>query len=144
MVVIIDGEIVPDDDPRAIRRRGGGGGGASASPGQATPRFGTIGGNGGGGGGGGGASGGGSGQPPPQGTPVNPLDKAAELMGIQGRKVAIPAVFGVRAHDVDLINIVCLGALSLFFGWRIAAGGVVLWFIYQHQSQNQPPAGGGR
>jgi len=103
MVLIVDGEILQDTDPRAIaarQRRAGGassaGGGSGARPTPAPPRAGAA--------------------PPANDAPNNPLDQLAGAIGIQGQSLTVPAVWRVPAREVPLIWLVLLGVLTMFGG----------------------------
>ena len=122
MVLIIDGEIVADNDPRAIARRGQGRGGAP----QAAPRQHAA--------------------PTPQrapahgaadGAPANPLDTLAGAMGIGGQSVRIPAMGRIPARDVPLIVVLLISLLTLFAGWRVLAVGALL-HVVSGLSEAQP------
>ena len=118
MVLIIDGEIVQDNDPRAVARR---------KPAAPTPTAPTHAppmrrappgqpGGGGGGGGGGGAN-------------ASPLDALANAIGVHGQMVEIPAVASIPGRAVPTIHLILLGAATLFFGWRVLAVAAVLHVI---------------
>ena len=114
MVLIIDGEIVQDNDPRAVARR------KPAAPTPTAPthappmRRAPPGQPGGGGGGGANAS---------------PLDALANAIGVQGQVVEIPAVASIPGRAVPTIHLILLGAATLFFGWRVLAVAAVLHVI---------------
>ena len=138
MVLIIDGELVADDDPRAIAKRGGGGGG-----------------------GGGGGSGGGIGEGRPfqsayrpniggthqaaqtaPGPTASPLDALAGALGIAGKTVQIPAIAGrVPARDVPLIIVLIIAAVTLFFGWQILAIAALLHVVSGISETGAAPQG---
>ena len=138
MVLIIDGEIVADNDPRAIARRKGS---QQQQPAQPPPganiRAATAGGAARpeGGGGGAGAAGG------------SPLDMLAAAIGIQGMSVTIPRLHArVPEREVPMVVIGLLGIATVFFGWRIlamAAGLHVVSSISETAPAGGGPGGGG-
>lgn len=112
MVLIVDGEILADTDPRAIaarQRRGvasSSGGAARPAPPQQPQR---------------------SAAPPAGGGAArNPLDQLAEAIGIQGQSVTIPAIWRVPMRQVPLIWLLLLGGLTMFAGWRVPAAAALL------------------
>ncbi len=121
MVLIIDGEIVADDDPRAIARRQ-----PKPQPQQARAGPHTVRQQGGVGGGG--------------AAPPGPLDALATAMGIQGRSLTIPAIASIPARDVPLIHAVLVGGLTVFFGWRVLAAAAL---AHVFATQRVPPAATG-
>ncbi|KAF4745063.1 hypothetical protein FOZ62_025401, partial [Perkinsus olseni] len=139
MVLIIDGEIVPDSDPRAAARKrqqhpqktnGGDSFRSSAEWSSSTPGGPTdhtsntsgssayqySSGNPQGGGGGGGA------QP-------GVRAQAERLLGIEGRIVTIPAMLGRPSLDVPLLYIILLALLALMMGPRALVLAALLWFM---------------
>ena len=121
MVLIIDGEIVQDNDPRAIARRNPKP--AASQPAGRGPNIHSVGvggGVGGGGGGGGGGAGGAGG---------GPLDQIADALGIRGRTVEIPAISRLPARQVQQIHLLILAALTLFLGWQVLAVAVLLHVV---------------
>ena len=131
-----NGEIVPDNDPRAIARRNPKPA-PSTAPGQSNVRNLH-------GGGGGGAGRGGSGMPRmggAGGAGPGPLDQVAEALGIRGQTVEIPAIWRLPARQVQLIHIVILALLALFFGWHILAVAAVL-HVFSGLSEQQAAAAG--
>jgi len=130
MVVIINGEIVPDNDPRAVARRGSAAGTGTAAPasglnqrgGARVMSFGDLGGNG--------------GRRPstqqPAGGPGNGDGGAADdvdgmltplskLMGIAGRRVDVPPVPQIKftGYSFPLVHLVVAVLVMLFTGsWR--------------------------
>ena len=143
MVVIINGEIVPDDDPRARARRkpppqrstgnprGGAGWGGqpariNADSGSFDARAQNAGshpGYRGGGSGGGGQGGGGD----------NFLQRLGSQVGLEGTW-QIPAVAGFPATDVDKVYIV-LFLLLTYMNWRAGALGAILYFAWLSNKQ---------
>ena len=136
MVLIIDGEIVADNDPRAVARRKG----QQASPGtQAPPRPGASGG----------------GLPPNSaarqapggaaGATGSPLDTLAAAIGIEGQVVTIPRLHArIPERQVPMVAAGLLGVATLFFGWRVLALAAALHVI-SGLSETAPaaaPAGG--
>lgn len=127
MVLIIDGEIVQDNDPRAIARRKP----STASPSR--PAGANVAGV--HGGGGGGASnrapgGGGAGQ--------SPLDALADAIGIGGMSVTVPRLHArVPAREVPMVAAGIVGLLTMLFGWRVLAG-CVLMHVFAGFSETAP------
>jgi len=111
MVVIIDGEIVPDNDPRAIARRN-----PKSTPPRATGVAGVH----------GGAPRAGA---PPAGAGRSPLDQLAEAIGVQGQSIKIPQIVSVPEREVPMIHVILVGGLSLFFGWRVLAAAAVFHVV---------------
>jgi hypothetical protein len=130
MVVIIDGEIVQDNDPRAIARRGGSAG-AGGAQGQAQQRrgsrvtgLGDLGSN-------AGARGGGNNSRTTAGHQqagqaqdddvdglLTPLSK---ILGIQGRRLEIPSIPRISfvGYSFPLIHMIVALFVLLFTGnWR--------------------------
>ena len=70
-----------------------------------------------------------------------PLDQVAEALGIRGQSVEIPAIWRLPARRVQLIHIVILALLALFFGWHILAVAVVL-HVFSGVSEQQAAVGG--
>ncbi|CAB1119101.1 unnamed protein product [Ectocarpus sp. CCAP 1310/34] len=139
MVRIINGEIVSDDDPRVAgpQRRAGGGGGGGGVQGRAgygrvasllDPPSTTEA----SGGGARGAAAGGRGA----GASTGPLDKLAEMIGVQGRTVTIPGALGVQEQQVPFIYLMIAALVVLFGGWKVAAVIVFAYVII-----NQKPRG---
>ncbi|KAL1508447.1 hypothetical protein AB1Y20_004550 [Prymnesium parvum] len=112
MVLIIDGEIVPDNDPRAVAKRAGSAGPRSSQSGPAPSTASSR-------------SGVGGGAPPPpaaaNGAAASPIDAIAAAIGVQGQSVRVPAIASVPSREVPMIHIILLGAATLFFGWRVLA-----------------------
>ena len=112
MVLIIDGEIVADNDPRAVARRKGGGSQQSAGPQQ--PQRANA----------GGAPpntfrAAGAAPPGAAGT-GSPLDALAAAIGIEGQVVTIPRLHArIPERQVPMVAAGLLGVATLFFGWRI-------------------------
>jgi len=138
MVFILNGECLPDSDPRAVAARNGksnssrnrktntssGGFGSlnASSPSSSTPRSTapTQGrGNGGGGGGGG------------------PLNALAKMMGIEDQFLSTPAVGTyLPPTKVPVVYLVVLAILTYLFGIRAPLVAIVCWYIYHHQQTN--------
>ncbi|KAF4143637.1 hypothetical protein GN958_ATG07157 [Phytophthora infestans] len=121
MVHIINGEIVPDDDPRVRARQ------QPQQNQQPQRRFGSV-------------HGGGSAAAPPPGRAApaagaSPLQGLAQQVGLEGT-VTIPAVLGLPARPVQKIHLAVAALLTAFFGWRAL---VLLAFAYFLSTQ-QPPA----
>ena len=134
MVLIIDGEIVADNDPRAIARR--------APPSQQQqprssagrpPPGANVHGVGSGGGGGG---------APRAGANASPLDALASAIGVQGQTVEIPAVWRIPARQVPLVALLLLALATVFFGWQVLALCAAL-HVFSGLSEQPPTAAGG-
>ena len=132
MVLIVDGEILQDNDPRAVAARQRRAGGASSAP-----FFGGRGGVG--------------GPPPPRGAPPNagamgpgPLDQLAAAIGVHGQSLTIPAVWRIPAREVPLIWLLLLGVATMFVGWRVIAAAAVLHVVsgMSEAGGGAPPGGG--
>ena len=111
MVLILDGEIVQDNDPRAIARRKG----SAAAPQRASvasaPRP-APGGSGAGSGAGGG----------PGGAGGSPLDALAAGLGLEGQVITIPRLHArIPERHVPVVVAGLVGVATLFFGWRVLA-----------------------
>ena len=142
MPIIINGEIVPDNDPRAVQRRaaaaggrggGGGGGGGGSGPGPQRPS----------------APGanihGGQSRPEPNaaaGGGGSPLDALATAIGVQGQMIQIPAVMSIPARDVPMIMVIILAVLTLVAGWKVLAGAAAL-HVFSGLSDGAARGGGG-
>lgn len=152
MVVIINGEVVQDDDPRAIALRNRGKSGANAAGGAGNARrpsgVGNVAGlgsanaaGGGGGGGGGGRGGGGSfldalrgggageaGAPPGQPDPDGPLGMVARTLGLGGKFVRVPpiAVLGSAEKQIPMIEVVLSAVLVV----TLRNAGIALVILY--------------
>ena len=138
MVLIIDGEIVADNDPRAIARRK-----PAAAPAPAPGRGPNIRQTGDAGaprprpGGGGGANG-------------SPLDALAAAIGIEGQVLTIPRLHArIPPRDVPMVVAGLMGVATLFFGWRVLAAAAALHVLSGFSETAAPAArpggaGGGR
>ena len=137
MVFILNGECLPDSDPRAVAARNGknnnsknrntntsrGGFGslnASSSSTSAASSTSTAptarGGNGGGGG---------------------PLNALAKMMGIDNQFLSTPAVGTyLPPTKVPYVYLVVLAILTYMFGIRAPLVAIVCWYIYHHQQTN--------
>ena len=145
MPVIINGEVVPDNDPRAIARRGGGGNNARNRAAQSRNRFGTI---------GGGSTRGSSSRPnvsrQPAGTGAgnssNPLASLEKMIGVEGKTFNVPAIMGNPSIDMPVIILFILAFLCILTNWRVGAGGLLLCYLYytNQVNQSQGAATGGR
>ncbi|KAG3119114.1 hypothetical protein PI124_g4795 [Phytophthora idaei] len=122
MVHIINGEIVPDDDPRVRARQ------QPQQNQQPQRRFGSV-------------HGGGSAAAPPTAgaappaAGASPLQGLARQVGLEGT-VTIPAVLSLPARPVQKIHLAVAALLTAFFGWRAL---VFIAFAYFLSTQ-QPPA----
>ncbi|KAG5191232.1 hypothetical protein JKP88DRAFT_149533, partial [Tribonema minus] len=112
-VRIINGEIVQDNDPRLRQRtqsaattaRGGFGAGDGAA--RPTPSAAAMAG----------------------GAAESPLQRLADMLGVKGKTITIPAVFGVPSRDVEVIHLLLVAAVSLIFGWKALAFTAVLYVV---------------
>ena len=131
MPIIINGEVVPDNDPRAIERRAaaakGSGGGGSA------PRPSAPGAN---------VHGGQSRPMPAAAAGGSPLDALANAIGVQGQTVQIPAVMSIPARDVPMIMMIILAVLTLVAGWKVLAVAAAL-HVFSGLSDGAARGGGG-
>ena len=126
MVVIINGEIVPDDDPRAIARKsatGGGGTAGSTSNQRAGPRLMSMGdlGSTGQQRRGSQAAGGNAGGAPVADDVDGLLTPLSKLLGIPGRRVQIPPIPQIKftGYAFPLVHVVVsLFAMLAFGNWR--------------------------
>mmetsp|Transcript_42524 Transcript_42524/g.78821 ORF Transcript_42524/g.78821 Transcript_42524/m.78821 type:complete len:156 (-) Transcript_42524:244-711(-) len=153
MVVIINGEIVQDNDPRAAKARGGtaGSSGSGARERQFGARIASVVSSSGNdeGAGGNAAGGGGSGSvraaPPPAGRQGGgPLDQLAEMVGVKGKTVPAPALGDyVAASEVPMIYVIVVVVVSCVLqNWKVPVGAVGLYYLQQYSAAN--PAGQGR
>jgi hypothetical protein len=110
MVLILNGEVLQDNDPRAIAARN-----SKAKPGAAPSARG----------------------PPAREVDSNApaaaqqqqpgfpglsmLDGLARAIGVHGKTVRVPAVLGVPGQDLPVIVFVLLGVATFFFGWMLLA-----------------------
>ena len=142
MPIIINGEIIPDSDPRAKAARA-----QKASPTAAGqgPRFGSINQS-------GDApshtadrppahGGAGFGRPGAAGVAgAGPLDQLAEFIGVRGKTITVPAIppIGMPAVAVEYIHIIIVGVMCVFFGWqRVLLISVGLFFFLNHPKTRQ-------
>jgi len=133
MVLIIDGEIVADNDPRAIAMRNRKQGSTSApSPAARVQQT---------------SSPSGPRAPGPAidaaNAAGNPLDAIAGFLGIQGQSFTIPGVWRIAPREVPLVAVVILALLTLFFGWQVLAVAVVLHVVSGLPQTAAPAAGAG-
>lgn len=139
MVHIINGEIVPDDDPRVRARFQQPAGPASSRRGPGG--FGSL--NGGSGAGSAPASAGGPQGPPP--AAASPLAGLARQLGLEG-SVQVPAVaaVGLPARSVAKIHLALAALLIVLFGWRALVFLAFAYFVSSQQpaaAAGPPPAG---
>mmetsp|Transcript_36927 Transcript_36927/g.74982 ORF Transcript_36927/g.74982 Transcript_36927/m.74982 type:complete len:153 (+) Transcript_36927:126-584(+) len=150
MVVIINGEIVQDNDPRAAKARGGtaGSSGSGARERQFGARIASVGSSSGNDEGAGGNAGGGGSvraAPPPAGRQGGgPLDQLAEMVGVKGKTVPAPALGDyVAASEVPMIYVIVVVVVSCVLqNWKVPVGAVGLYYLQQYSAAN--PAGQGR
>ena len=128
MVLIINGEVIADTDPRAIARRNRESG--TGSSGSSRQRFGSLRGDdtinrtassssr--------GTTGSG------EGGIVSSLEKA---LGVEGKTFEFPAMFGNPTVTVPVVVFFVLSALCLLTSWRVALGALLLIYIYYLQQE---------
>lgn len=131
MVVIINGEVVPDNDPRARAyqtRRAAPSRASSAQPQQ--PAHGAR-----------------NQRGPPNPRPATQhqseggvLHSIATTLGIQGRSITVPEVLGIPSSQVQYIHLLLTALLTFFFGWRVL---IVAAGIYWYQNRDAQPAQSG-
>ena len=146
MVFILNGECLPDSDPRARAARGQSNSNNNNrnrnnnnSNNTARSRFGSIHGgqqsnnqsstnrstnntNGGG------------------GVSDGPLKRVAKMIGVEGKFIETPQMGSwLPATRVPYIYLVVLGVLVMFWGVRALLVSVIVWYIYHHQQQTMPP-----
>jgi hypothetical protein len=136
MVLIINGEIIADDDPRAVQKRGGGSAQPRASAPQGSgPNLQGLGGS-------GQSRPGAAGQGAGAGAGGSPLDAIAEMIGIQGQTFLIPAVASIPARDVPLVVLLILAVMTLLVGWKVLAGAAALHVFSGLSGQGAAPGAG--
>ena len=117
MVLIIDGEIVQDNDPRAVARRKPAAPTPTAPPGTlrrcAARRLVSL---------------------PAAAAAAAARTRARSTRwptrsASRGPIVEIPAVASIPGRAVPTIHLILLGAATLFFGWRVLAVAAVLHVI---------------
>ncbi len=127
MVLIIDGEIVADNDPRAIAKRKGVQPPQPPLPPPASTNTGVR-----------GSAGRGVGT-----NEGSPLDVVAGALGIQGMTLTIPRLHArVPSRDVPMIIAGILGVATLFFGWRVLALAAGLHVVSSISETSPGPRGG--
>lgn len=97
MVLILNGEVLQDNDPRAIRHRANAAAAAQRGPGGARQHA-----AGGPPGGGGGGVGGGDGGAAAPGAVAGPVELLAEKLGIAGKTLNIPAIPALGTGEVAI------------------------------------------
>ena len=120
MVHIINGEIVPDDDPRVRARQ-------QPPPLQTPRRFGSVHNE--------AASGSPAAQGARPGAGTSPFQNLARHVGLEG-SVTLPAILGLPARPVQKIHLVMAALLTAFFGWRALA---LLAFVVFLMTRPPPP-----
>lgn len=126
MVHIINGEIVPDDDPRVRARfQAPSSASAAARPGG----FGSA-----------SAAAGGGPQPAAAAAAPSPLAGLSRQLGLEG-SVPVPAVaaLGLPARRVAKLHLALAALLVALFGWRALAVIALAYFV----SSQQPAAAAG-
>ena len=166
LVVIINGEIVPDSDPRARTKRGQSSaapplqrtfgarvatvGGSSAGGGDSTSSTSSSGSGGSGGWGAGadaGSRGGGRASPAARGggATSGPLQSLEAALGIEGRTVTAPAIGPVPSSEVPLVYLAVVAAAALLLQtWKVPVGAAGLYYLSKYSELNpaQRPGGG--
>ncbi|CEG40458.1 uncharacterized protein PHALS_10655 [Plasmopara halstedii] len=121
MVHIINGEIVPDDDPRVRARQ------QPQSSQQLSRRFGSV------------HTSGPDASPtaraPPPATGAPSLQGLARQIGLEGT-VTIPGVLGLSPRPIPKIYLAVAALLTVFFGWRALV--FIAFFLFL--SAQQPAA----
>ena len=143
MPIIINGEVVPDNDPRAVARRnrgrqaqtrGGSGGfgriGGSTSRASGSSRF-T------------GQSNSGMGQGRSsngnsQGGP-GPLAGLENMLGVSGKTFKVPAIMGNPSFEIPVVVLIILAFVTLLTSWRVGLGGCLLVYLYYNSLQTPSP-----
>jgi hypothetical protein len=129
MVLIINGEIIPDSDPRAVAvRRKSSSGANAASPGTArqtgvqtlhsAPSNDP-------------SAGRGGAPPPPNYDEDGPLAPVAQLLNLQGKKLTIPPIPQINYQgtlSIPMINLLASAGAGALLGWRIGLALLVLAF----------------
>lgn len=124
MVHIIDGEIVPDDDPRVLRQRQGAGNAGTRPVPNAGPR-GPIPQAGGGGG--------------ANGVGQNPLMMIAEKIGIANKFLTIPPFLGNPERNIPYIYLGVLVLIMIFFGLKAAVLVAIFYYVLTTPAPLQAP-----
>ena len=136
MVKIINGEIVPDNDPR-VRSMGGAGGGPGRrwggnvrgvhSPAPVPLSSSTRGQS---------SSTGPSDRGTAPATPplAGPVDQIAVALGVNGKSITVPAIdpLGFSATNIPLIYVVALGLGVVFFGVNMLLFAIVGYAYYKY------------
>ena len=152
MPVIINGEVVPDNDPRAIARRGGSNNSRNRTS-QSRSRFGTVGGS--------SSTGGSAGRPGAPGSRgtssrrssgnggglASPLSSLEKMIGVEGKTFNVPALMGNPSIDLPVILLFILAFLCVLTNWRVGAGGLLFSYLYYTNQDSQGQGGaatGGR
>ena len=132
MVLIIDGEIVQDNDPRAVARRSGGGAAAAAvSRGPRGPSAAAA----------AAASGPARAAAAAAAGGAGPLDQLAAMIGIQGQIVTVPRLHErIPPRDVPMVVAGLLGVATFIFGWRVLALMAVMHCASGFSETAPPPA----
>mmetsp|Transcript_41531 Transcript_41531/g.61244 ORF Transcript_41531/g.61244 Transcript_41531/m.61244 type:complete len:152 (-) Transcript_41531:47-502(-) len=147
MVRIINGEIVQDDDPR-LRQRHTQTGSAQGRRSNMRTLFDQSSSQ--------GPAGGGRTPPTPQGAGPNtrggpphvavqhhagdPFQMLAHRLGLAGKYLTVPAMFGMSETQVDLIHVIFAALLVLLLGLRAVVFVVVVYGIMKHSKSQQQQA----
>lgn len=137
MVLIIDGEIVPDNDPRAIARRKPASTGSASRPSSGANISGIPQAN------SGARAPAQAGRAGPAGG--SPLDALADAMGIGGMSVTVPRLHArLPAREVPMVAAGLVGLLTMFFGWRVLAGCALMHCFagFSETAPQAPPTAG--
>lgn len=118
MVHIIDGEIVPDDDPRVLRQRQGGAGAGGRPVPNAGPRA-----------------------PIPQagGGGQNPLMMIAEKIGIADKFLTVPPFLGSPERNIPYIYLGMLLIIALIFGFKVGILIAIFYYVVSTPAPLPPP-----
>jgi hypothetical protein len=138
MVFILNGEMIPDSDPRALAAKGVKKSGGRSNT-RRNNRFGSI---------HGASSSNSASTNSPSSNNNNrnqnynqnngPLNKLAEMMGIENQFLNTPAVANfLPPTKVPYIYLVVLAVLFFFFGIRALLVSVICWYIFHHHQTDQ-------
>ena len=143
MPIIINGEVVPDNDPRAVARRnrgrqpqtrGGSGGfgriGGSTSRASGSSRFSGQSNS----GMGQGRSSNGNSQRGP-----GPLAGLENMLGVSGKTFKVPAIMGNPSFEIPVVVLIILAFVTLLTSWRVGLGGCLLVYLYYNSLQTPSP-----
>lgn len=132
MVHIINGEIVPDNDPRVLARKNPQAQAQASAGRRPVAGLNTL----------GGSSSlqqqqqPGGHAPPPQQQQASPLQGLARALGIEGA-MTIPGVLGMAPRQVEKVYLALAAVAIVLFGWRALVFLAFAFFL----STQQPAAG---